>query len=322
MIMKNTVLQNVWVPDSSFNFPSSSDRNLKFQLSQLRQFSWLAYSAEEEGAYCRFCVVFGVKETGKGNHQTFETLVETGFTNWKKALEKFKTHQNNKYHKKATEDVENFKLIYENKKNDVISDIDSGRKQLQEENRKKLIPIVRSILLCGRQEIALRGHRDDGPLSLKMPEENDGNFRALLRFALESGDNSLDQHLKSACKNATYLSYGIQNEILEAAGLITTKIVQRIKKSQCTAAIADETTDVSGIELFSVCVRYVDEIEGEYKIRKDFLCFVPVKNTTGRELAKTLLASYKKIGVDLNFIKSQSKVTYTINFMKSSSFTL
>lgn len=192
----------------------------------------------------------------------------------------------------------------------MICDIDSGRKRLQEENRKKLIPIVRSILLCGRQGIALRGHRDDGPLSLNMPEENDGNFRALLRFALESGDQALDQHLKSACANATYLSHGIQNQILQAAGqIITTKIVERIKKSQCIAAIADETTDISGIEQFSVCVRYVDEIDGKSKIREDFLCFVPVENVTGKELAKTLLSTYKKIGIDLNFIKSQGKDT-------------
>jgi len=31
-------------------------------------------------------------------------------------------------------------------------------------NRLKLIPIIECILLCGRQEIALRGHRDSGPI--------------------------------------------------------------------------------------------------------------------------------------------------------------
>jgi hypothetical protein len=38
------------------------------------------------------------------------------------------------------------------------------------ENRENLIPIIDCILVCGRQEIALRGHRDFGALSF------DGKF--------------------------------------------------------------------------------------------------------------------------------------------------
>jgi len=63
-------------------------------------------------------------------------FVETAFRDWKKALEKkIRKHQTKKYHKDAMEDVQNFKLVYENKKkNDVITVIDKGRKQ-QLENR-------------------------------------------------------------------------------------------------------------------------------------------------------------------------------------------
>lgn len=32
-------------------------------------------------------------------------------------------------------------------------------------NRIKLIPIIKCIILCGRQEIALRGHRDSGSIN-------------------------------------------------------------------------------------------------------------------------------------------------------------
>lgn len=32
------------------------------------------------------------------------------------------------------------------------------------ENRKKLIPIIECIILCGRQEIAFRGHKDSGKM--------------------------------------------------------------------------------------------------------------------------------------------------------------
>lgn len=33
------------------------------------------------------------------------------------------------------------------------------------ENRKRLSCIIECIMLCGRQELALRGHRDFGPIS-------------------------------------------------------------------------------------------------------------------------------------------------------------
>lgn len=63
------------------------------------------------------------------------------------------------------------------------------------ENRDRLRPIVSTIILCGRQNIPLRGHRDDGNTSLNFVENDqnsvvikEGNFRALLRFRIESGD--------------------------------------------------------------------------------------------------------------------------------------
>ncbi|CAI6356965.1 unnamed protein product [Macrosiphum euphorbiae] len=203
------------------------------------------------------------------------------------------------------EDGQNFKLIYEKRKSDVISEIDKGRKIQQLENRHKLIPIVRAVLLCGRQGLALRGHRDQGSLSRKMPVENDGNFRALLRYALDNGDQALANHLNTAGANSTYLSYRIQNEIIDAAGKqITTNIVQRVNKSRYFSVIADESTDVSGIEQFSICARFVDKMD-EYKIREDFLCFIPVEDVTGKGLANTLLTTMENIGINLANMRGQ-----------------
>lgn len=305
-IEKYEVLVHYWIPDIDFKFPTSGKRNLKFQHSWLRSFVWLVYSAAEDGAYCRYCVSFGSISVGKGNHQNTNILVQTAFRDWKKALEKFREHQKKKYHLDAMEDGQNFKLIYENRKSDVISEIDKGRKIQQLENRQKLIPIIRTVLLCGRQGLALRGHRDQGSLSLKMPKENDGNFRALLRYAVDCGDQVLINHLNTSGANATYLSYRIQNEIIDAAGKqITANIVQRINESGFFSAIADESTDVSGIEQFSICARFVDKIDDEYIIREDFLCFIPVEDVTGKGLANTLLIKMKDIGINLINMRGQ-----------------
>ena len=63
--------------------------------------------------------------------------------------------------------------------------------QLAASNRHGLASIVDTVKLCGRQNIALRGHRDSGVLENPSQFEtatNEGNFRALLRFRIAAGD--------------------------------------------------------------------------------------------------------------------------------------
>lgn len=193
-------------------FPATeiNKKNLIFQLSWLKKSLWLTYSAVEDGAYCQVCILFAQKGIGKGKHERSNSLVQTCVKDWKRALERFQDHQIKRYHLGAFDEAQNFKLIYENKKNDVIIDIDQSRKRLQLENRQKLSPVIRAVLFCCRQGLALRGRRDDGPLPLDMPEKNDGNFRILLRFAVDSGDKALQEHLKVMGGYATYLSHYVQ----------------------------------------------------------------------------------------------------------------
>lgn len=273
----------------------------------MRSYPWLTYSTKEDGVYCRIYVSFSQKITGKGNHENLKVFVQTWFCSWKKALEKFKQHQNKLYHKNAIEDPHNFHLIFENKRKVVISEIDQGRKRLQLENRRKLTLIIRAILLCGRQRLALRGNHDYDPLSMKVSKENYGHFRAFLRYAIECGDIELHQHLQTTSANTTYLSPRIQNEIIDTAGrIITNKIVECINKAKYFAYISDETIDLNGIKQFSFCVRYVDKIEGQYIIQEDFLCFIPVEVITGEVLASTLLITLKALGINVLFMKGQN----------------
>ena len=66
------------------------------------------------------------------------------------------------------------------------------------------------------QNMSLRGHRDDGRIdsSGDYPDENDGNFKMLLRFRVRGGDDNLKHHLQHCPSNALYTSKNIQNEIL------------------------------------------------------------------------------------------------------------
>jgi len=69
----------------------------------------------------------------------------------------------------------------------------------------------------------LRGHFDHGLESLQTKVNNsnedgktlnEGNFRALLKFRIDAGDCDLENHLKTASKNATFINLRVQNEII------------------------------------------------------------------------------------------------------------
>ena len=66
------------------------------------------------------------------------------------------------------------------------------------QNREHIRPIVDTILTCSRQNIALRGHREElDSISAdgQEPIENEGNFRTLLRYTIRGEDSVLQEHM-------------------------------------------------------------------------------------------------------------------------------
>lgn len=88
------------------------------------------------------------------------------------------------------------------------------------ENRSRLKPIIERLIFLGRQNIALRGHRDDGSIIdiSDDPMENEGNFRELLNFKRLSGNTALENHLKNSEARATYISKTTQNTLISIIG--------------------------------------------------------------------------------------------------------
>ena len=71
-------------------------------------------------------------------------------------------------------------------------------------NRQKLVPIVGTVILCGRQNVSLRAHRDDSK-HLEEGKSNPGNFIAILNYLYSCGENeNFRDHYDNAPKSATY----------------------------------------------------------------------------------------------------------------------
>ena len=64
------------------------------------------------------------------------------------------------YHKTAVVSFEAFQKVMTKIQPSIAHQIDLASQQLVDSNRLKLRSIVETVLLCGRQNILLRGHRD------------------------------------------------------------------------------------------------------------------------------------------------------------------
>ena len=115
--------------------------------------------------------------------------------------------------------------------------------------------IVKTGNFCGQNNIPLRGRRDDCPDDQRLH----GNFKVLLQFRVDSGDEKLKQHLEEVPRNATYHSKTTQNKIIETLGAyILSKIITEIKLGKYFSVVTDEAVDVSNKESLSLVLRFVD----------------------------------------------------------------
>lgn len=298
-----------WKPDENFLFPVLGERKLKFQHQWLKRFPWLAYtSIGNQGALCKYCVIFHHETGGKGNHQKLKNLVTQPFNRWKDAIETFINHSKCHYHLSNQLYADNFVTTL-SKSTNIALQLDSVRAEQIERNRKKLKSIIDTIIFCGRQELPLRGSSDSGDLQNGgfEPVVNDGNFRALLRMRISCGDTNLKEHVENGPLNAKYLSPEIQNNIIKICGnIIQDDLVKKINDSKCFAVLVDSTTDISVTEQVSLCVRYVTQGENfSFSLREDFLEFFSIKTATGRNLGNNILNALSSLGVNCSNLCGQ-----------------
>ncbi len=109
-------------------------------------------------------------------------------------------HGNQSTHKIAVID---FIGYMEKGKIPIDQQLQSQMSALVQDNRSKLLAILKTIVFCGKQLISLRGHREQSESS--SVDTNPGNFLALLRFRVNAGDSVLERHFNTA-GNAQYTS--------------------------------------------------------------------------------------------------------------------
>ena len=190
-------LKNMRRPGTEFVFPSREicKKARRCNNNWLRILPWLSYS-KSAGWYilcpmCCFGRCFG------SNASKLTKLMKAPLTEWSPASVRMKQHElKSDVHKTALLTMQKLIAVMENNTKSVARFLDSTLDSKINQNRQKLSSIIKTILLCARHNIPLRGHRDDSDY---YDTDDCGSFQALLDFRVGSGDitlqNSLNQPL-------------------------------------------------------------------------------------------------------------------------------
>lgn len=248
-----------------------NSRSRSFNAKWYETHAWLEYSKVNDAAYCFPCRIFVARESTTGGKKE-DAFISTGFSAWQKASERFSRHETSSSHQSSMDSWDNFKKETPS----VASQLDEGHALQQSEKEKaklrnreymtRLIDLIRTLAKSGRP---LRGHNE------KKESDDKGLFLEI--FALMCRyDPFLQSYIESAPKNCSYLSKGIQNDLLEALNNVMLRKISADVTGKPVSLIADETSDVKHHEQMSIVLRYIPDggilpIEtfvGLYKLEK------------------------------------------------------
>ena len=157
--------------------------------------------------------------------------------------------------------MRDFVVQYKNIEKSIHVIFDREIQQRVKDNKTVLVSLFKSVLLCGKQRIAMRSHWDDKVSWYHdEPGKNDAvnleNFISLVMFRAET-DEFLQRHLQNVPRNALHTWKTIQNEMIDKIGShICKMILAEVKKAKHSSVIANDVTDIANKEQLSVTLCY------------------------------------------------------------------
>lgn len=137
-----------------YDFKKDMDTTAKrgFSRTNLERYQWMVYSKIAKGVLCKYCVLFR-STLLKGS---FGEFIIRGFKKFYQIHQEAKHHTESRWHSESTAAAKFFHDAQTLKKKDVSEQLNSASRKLIEENRIKLVSIIKTIVYCGTHDITLR----------------------------------------------------------------------------------------------------------------------------------------------------------------------
>ena len=159
----------------------------------------------------------------------------------------------------------------------------------KEKNKKMFLKVLEGIRFLARQGLPFRNLVDE-----------DSNFCVLL--SLLSVDCP-DLKLWMAKKTNKYTSHDIQNECVKLMAFhILRQLSKNIQENGWYAIMADECTDVSNVEQFTICIRWVDKY---LESHESFIGLYEVDSITSDTLVSAIKDTLVRLNVKLTDCRGQ-----------------
>lgn len=266
---------NISSPPSQVIVPKAPSGR-KFQKSWQSTFKWISYDSTIDRVFCKTCKEADGKSLLSFSTKKEDVFTTVGFCNWKKALEKFRVHENSQTHKEGLTKLASLST------ESIASKLNDQVKTEMMKARTCLMAIFTSLRFLCRQGLAIRGH-----------EEINSNFRQLLELR-KHDIPELNDWMGRTGYTYKFFSHDILNEIIDVLSESVMQVVlQQIKNCDYYSIMVDETCDISVHEQVTFCIRTVNT---NFEVIEDFIGLYETSNTE----AKTLFEIVKDILVRLD----------------------
>ena len=237
------------------------------QTAWYSKYPWISVCESSYKIFCHVCC--SASRQGLISKPSNVPFVDGGFSNWKKALQRFSSHEKSGMHREAVT-----KLEAKSRAVNVGAMLSKQYDAEKENNRAMFMKLLHCIRYLARQGLSFRGHHEDSFLF-------EGNLYQLL--LLLSTDCP---QLVSWLRRRDYISPAIVNEIITICGnTILRQLLVDIRAANYFSLIADEATDISHNEQICIAVRWVDS---SYIIHEAVLGLVQLPDTKALTLFRVI----------------------------------
>lgn len=248
--------------------PISSRR--KYNKKWEKEFPWLEYDEDHQGAFCKFC-----RKRGRSHDKTGGAWITKPFNNWKKAIEKMRAHSKSDGHIQSCEAE-----ITATRGRSVMQQLQEVGERDRLNNRAAIKALLRCTHFLARHHIA-----------------HTTNFSELVDLVVSCGGEDLRLFIERAGRNATYTSKDAVIDFIEAIGQwVEESLLKRLHQARYFSLMADECTDISTVEELSVFCRWVEDGQPV----EHFIEIISLQKADAETIYGTLVQCLKKKSIEVS----------------------